>query len=217
MNESLRKIVAFFNSRFFTTVLLLIGIPFSLALTSKIWVPLVLNGFKDPLVALSKNDDKGPVKEIVSGIATQLIDGIKGPFSQLTNMQQDENMKNFELAKTLEIKNVKTISSPFPGQEKVIGTLYNGSDQTIHDIHVTASFYDATGNLLDVSSEWLSNLKFVASKQSADFEFNWQYKNEDDSDDTTTTTPKPTPVKDKSARTEASVKVVISGFDVLGK
>jgi hypothetical protein len=123
------------------------------------------------------------------------------------------------VAKTLEIKNVKTLPSPFPGQEKVIGTLYNGSDQTINNIHVTASFYDVNGNLLDVNAQWLSDLKFVASKQSADFEFNWQYGNEDNSDDdtSTSTTPKPVPVKDKTARKEASMKVVISGFDVLGK
>lgn len=217
MNESPNKFAAFINSRLFTTILLLIGIPFSLALTSTIWVPLVILGFKAPLVELSKNDGKGPVKEIVSGIATQFVDGIKEPFSKLMNTQQDENSKDFELAKTLEIKNVKTIPSPFPGQEKVIGTIYNGSDQTINNIHVTASFYDANGNLLDVNSQWLSDLKFIASKQSADFEFNWQYKDEDDSDDTTSTTPKPTPAKDKSAKIEASVKVVISGFDVLGK
>jgi hypothetical protein len=220
MNESPNKIAAFFNSRLFTTILLLIGLPFSFALTSNIWVPFVLNGFKAPLVELSKNQDKGSVKEIVSGISTQLIDGIKEPFSKLMDTQQDDNVKNFEVAKTLEVKNVKTIPSPFPGQEKVIGTIYNGSDQTINNVHVTASFYDASGNLIDVSSQWLSNLKFVASKQSADFEFDWQYKDDkdaDDSDDNTNTTPKPAPEKPKVTRKEASLKVVLSGFDVVGK
>ena len=226
MSESRNKFLAIINSRLFVVIVLLVGIPFSLACTSSVWVPLVMSGFKTPLKEISHNKDgKGPVEEFVSGIATQLIHGIQGPLSHMNQGQEDEAAKDTEVAKQIEIKNVKTLLSPFGGQEKVIGTIVNGSDKSLRQIHVTASFYSAEGQLIDVNEEWLSNIKVLPAHQSADFTFTWQHQKEEPApvNNPATTTnvavqaPQPIQVikPPQPTRIEASVKVVVSNFDVI--
>lgn len=232
MSVSPNKFLAVINSRLFVTVVLLIGIPLSLASTSSVWVPLVMSGFKTPLKAIAQNKNgKGPVEEFVSGIASQLIHGIQGPLSQMNQGQQDETAKDAEVAKQIEIKNVKTLLTPFGGQEKVIGTIVNGSDKSLKQIHVTASFYNADGQLIDVNEERLHNIKLLGAHQSADFTFIWRHKKEEPepsvrsepvNNPVATTNPvvqAPQPVQvskpAQQTREEASVKVVVCNFEVI--
>jgi|GEM_PF-6346416 hypothetical protein len=228
MSDSSNKFLAFINSRLFVTIVLLIGFPLSLASTSTVWVPLVMSGFKNPLKQISQSKNgKGPLEKFVSGISSQLIHGIQGPLSQMNEGEQDKALKESEVAKQIEVKNVKTLLSSFAGSEKVIGTLVNGSDKSIRAIHLTASFYSADGQLIDVNQEWLSNIKVLPAHQSADFTFTWRYKKEETEEEKTEYVPN-SPVSTnnniqtaqptkpiKPTRAETSVKIVVSNFEVI--
>ncbi len=160
------------NSRFFAAILITFGLPamlYVVAVTSSQSIAnSVVAGLGDSLAAMAQGQNKKTVQDIVSGFTTQLIAGLKQPFSEMQKDQQSKQIQEVEILNSLKVENVKTVPSEWGG-DKVIGTVTNTSDKPIQQIQLSISAYDASGALQNVSSEYLSTIKVLKPKQSTNF------------------------------------------------
>jgi hypothetical protein len=74
---------------------------------------------------------------------------------EASNVQNEQLKEKLAAFRKIEVTNVKVVQGGWTHQEKVIGEITNNFDKTITSLHITISFYNSNGELLDVKKEWL--------------------------------------------------------------
>jgi hypothetical protein len=160
------------NSRLFSACLITFGLPAMLYLVavqrSQVIANSITAGIGEAVAEMAKGEKKKNVQDIVSGFTTQLIEGLKAPFAEMQTEQRQEKFKQLELLDNIVVSAVKQVPSDWGGS-KVIGTITNNSNENIEGIHLSFSTYDEGGNLLNVGSEWASDIKVIKAKESVNF------------------------------------------------
>lgn len=162
----------FVNSRFFTAALITFGLPIMLLLVvmlgSQPISTSITAGIGDAVTDMAKGVNKKTIQEIISGFTSQLISGVKAPFSEMQKEQEVKNNAEIELLDNIQVDDIKLVPSNWGGS-KLIGTIHNNSENNINQIHLSVSTFDMNGKLQNVSSEWISDIKIIKSKESENF------------------------------------------------
>ncbi len=89
----------------------------------------------------------------------QMVQSVKselgGPLGEIANANKQLERDKASYSKFVVVENSGFGISSYPSQQKVIATVKNTGTKSITSIHVLASYYDASGKLIDVDKEWL--------------------------------------------------------------
>jgi hypothetical protein len=162
----------FVNSRFFMAALITFGLPVMLFLMALIGSQSISTaitaGIGDAVADIAKGENKKTVQEIISGFTSQLINGVKAPFSAMQKEQDVKNNEEIEILDNVKIENIKLVPS-YWGGNKLIGTIHNNSENNINQIHISISTFDVDGKLQNVATEWIPDIKIIKSKEAENF------------------------------------------------
>jgi len=115
---------------------------------------------------LSKSDESGKIKEIVSNFAGQIVDGFAAAFKQ----SSDEDLIKFmKVKKQIVISNQGRGPSSWRTKEKFIGIIQNKSNYPIASINVNLSCYSKENELIDSKTTWISNIKILSPNEEVSF------------------------------------------------
>jgi len=108
-------------------------------------------------------------KYSVSIMAKETIGAVRGAFNAFGQDDHDEDREFLKIRDGIVFTNVQKGYSGWPSREKFIGTVTNNSDKILKQIMVIASFYNANNELIDVSTQWLSDMTVLPPKESFNF------------------------------------------------
>lgn len=172
MTNGDRKMRDFLNGRLFSALLITFGLPImlyvALVVGSESIAKSITVGVGDAMAEVAIGEDKKTIQQIVSGFTGQLISGVVKAFSDVQKKQDYEKIEEIERIDNLSVDGIKMASSKWGGS-RVIGTITNNSDEHIHQITLSISSYDEKGNLQNVDSERMSDLKVIKPKESVNF------------------------------------------------
>ncbi|MCK4739498.1 MAG: FxLYD domain-containing protein [Deltaproteobacteria bacterium] len=143
------------------------------------------------------------LKDALVESSKEMATEFKGAFSGNSEKETKKILDNIEVAKKIKLESVKTAPSSWKTQEKIIGTITNNSKEIIKSINLTASFYDTSGELIDVQEAWLSKIKYLMPGDSKDFTFTRNLGSHSDPED------------ELAKRKGESIEVVLSDFSIV--
>ncbi len=112
---------------------------------------------------LSKTDEPGKVKEVVSNFANQVMEGFKAGF----RAGSKEDLAAFrEAKKNIIIRDTGRAPSSWKTREKFIAILDNRSKYPVSNIKVNLSCYSKDGKLIDSLNDWISEIKLLEPNES---------------------------------------------------
>ena len=112
---------------------------------------------------LSKTDEPGKVKDVISNFSNQVVEGFKSGFQS----GNKEDLIEFDKAKQrIVIKNTGKGPSSWKTKEKFIGILENNSSFPISTIKVNISCFSKEGKLIDSVNKWISEIKLLNPDES---------------------------------------------------
>ena len=143
---------------------------------SKLWK--ILN---TPLVVVLIALSIWPILTVLSGglavklgiqqIAEAVSEEVVEPFQNMSS-EQDEKLKiEVGVLNKMTVSNIAFAPTSWTGKLKVIGTITNNSTHSVKGLHVSSSVYQ-NDILVNVTNDWLSNVKSISPNTSADFTFN---------------------------------------------
>lgn len=101
------------------------------------------------------------VKEFATEMAGQISAGFRQAFGGNNEEKNKETQKILDVKKQLEIIDLHQVPSQWDSQEKFIGILKNNSDQYLNMIKVSSQFYDDKDELVDINTNWISDIKIL--------------------------------------------------------
>lgn len=104
------------------------------------------------------------IKEFAQEIASQIRDGFSAGFKS-NKLQTDDKDKIYaETKQKISISGIKFVKSEWPGREKVIFMVRNGSDKPIGDMKFNYEYYKQ-GVLIDCANGWTCDVKIFDPNQ----------------------------------------------------
>ena len=140
--------------------------------------------------------------KVIETGTVKVKNAIKDGFSQAAGDQDKKLEAKIKLLANIDVKNIKSVRSGWKGKEKIVAEIVNNTDKTIKSIHISVSFYNKEGGLIDVNNQWLGG-KFVLPKDKYAFDIKRDIGERDE----------PEEVLNKRKSHKVEIKVV--DFDVL--
>ncbi len=168
-NRGFKEII---NSPIVLVAFVLIMWPVVSSISEMVSVRLMAKQIRQEVNAFVSDKGEDNLKEISSNIVGQIAEGIREGFSSSGGESEAAKYEAFsEIKSSIEFTDIKKVFSPFSSNEKIIGQITNKSGKTIRNIHLSVSYHDSKGELLDVSNDWLSNIQYLAPGESVPFSF----------------------------------------------
>ena len=101
------------------------------------------------------------VKEFATEMAGQISAGFSQAFGGNKEEKSKDTQKILDVKKQLEIIDLHQVPSQWDSREKFIGMLKNNSDQYLSMIKVSSQFYDDKDELIDINTNWISDIKIL--------------------------------------------------------
>lgn len=117
---------------------------------------------------LSDAERLGEFQRITSGIVSQITQGFRAALSQSFSGSGDrvDPIEEFrQLVPHVTISDVGKTVSQFKGRESWVAKIRNGTQQPIHQVHVSVSFYRSDGKLVDAVDKWIHEIKVLEPGQ----------------------------------------------------
>lgn len=104
------------------------------------------------------------IQTFVQEISAQVRDGFSTGFKSTDPKKEDRDKVYLAAKQKIGISSVKIVNAEWPGREKVLFVVTNGSDRCISSLKVNYEFYK-NGELVDCKNEWVSAIKLLEPNQ----------------------------------------------------
>ncbi|MDX1484929.1 MAG: FxLYD domain-containing protein [Alphaproteobacteria bacterium] len=104
-------------------------------------------------------------QNVVGGITGE----VAGAYTGLKDTQVKRDRARMAAIDGMEVTAARLVAGRYAGRQKVIGTVKNAGSGTVKQVKMTISYFDGTGELIDVGSTWLGNIAFLKPGESANF------------------------------------------------
>lgn len=104
------------------------------------------------------------IQTFAQEISAQVRDGFSAGFKSTDTNKENRDMAYLKAKQKTGISSVKIVNAEWPGREKVLFVVTNGSDKCIGSLRVNYEFY-RNGDLIDCKNEWVSAVKLLEPGQ----------------------------------------------------
>jgi hypothetical protein len=156
------------NSPIVITIIVIAAL-FALKATMKPRLASEIRGVYEELNAIVKDGATDAKKSkaiqlFAQEISAQLREGFSSGFKSTDPKKEDRDKVYLAAKQKIAISSVKIVNGDWPGREKVLFVVTNGSTKCISSLRVNCEFY-RNGDLVDCKNEWMSSIKFLEPGQ----------------------------------------------------
>ena len=141
------------------------------------------------------------IQKFAQEIATQIKEGFSAGFKS----NEKDNKENpdaifLKAKKNIEIKNIKYIEPKWSGNENIIYSIKNNSNQNIGSIKLNFEYYK-NGELIDCENKWISEIKILEPNQEIALSVSRKL-------------PKKETEEEQEQYKSDEIKIIVTGFDI---